>query len=236
MPAVMELTLSGLNQNQRWINRWNYYVAPPAGVLTLAAGMITPLGFVDVNTGVPGFQIGAGTFLYDLLQMTCNTFSVDTLQILNVRDPLDFYSTSIAPPFVGVLAQPAASPALTHKFRSSVVRRDIRPGQKAIGGVQRDQMDSGGGFNAAHLTKMQAFAARMSANLESTVGGNTITYQPCVVKKERYAVSPGDPDTTYAYRYPVNEADLLANLAIGVTWSAISTVRTQVSRQYGRGI
>jgi len=60
-------------------------------------------------------------------------------------------------------------------------------------------------------------------------------FTPCVVGKERYLVPGSDPER-FAYRYFPTVDEQFASLAIGVTWENYDQSRSQVSRQYQRGI
>jgi hypothetical protein len=64
--------------------------------------------------------------------------------------------------------------------------------------------------------------------------GNTISFAPAIVGKEKYTPDPLKPDR-YAYRYYPTLAEQMEHVAQGFNWDVYNQVRTQVSRQYGRG-
>jgi hypothetical protein len=85
---------------------------------------------------------------------------------------------------------------------------------------------------------IEAVRVALGATLNYDDEGNTITYQPAIVAKQRYEVD-GDPNRI-AYRYyppeEGGEAEQLLNTATGIAWETVPTVRTQRSRQYGVGM
>lgn len=236
VPALMEVTFSGTLASQRWVSRLNYFVANNAGLLTLSAALFQGLGFGDTNGSLAGLQLDPTKVAARWLACMSSPAVMDTVRIINVYEDTDFYATPISPGLAGTGGGSVISPAMAYKLRSSVVRRDIRPGQKAIPGVDAGQIDSGGGVKSGHMVKLNDLAAALSANIEDTVGGNTVTFQPCVVGKEKYPVPNSGTPPRQAYRYWQLPATQFENLAVGMTWSAIATVRTQASRQYGRGV
>jgi len=143
----------------------------------------------------------------------------------------DVYGSPYPPGVNGQYSGTAASPALSYALTSNRVRSDIRRGQKRLSGVSESAMAAGGVLESAFLTSLSYAASEMSAVLEYDDEGNTLTFTPCVLSFEEYEPEPGKR----AYRKWATEAAQLSHAAIGVLWSAQDTVRTQVSRQYGRG-
>jgi hypothetical protein len=80
---------------------------------------------------------------------------------------------------------------------------------------------------------MANVAGAMNAVLTYIDEGNTLTFTPIVAAKEKYQ-SNTNP-VRFAYRYYASEALQLQHIMSSIIWSAYDTVRTQVSRQYGRG-
>jgi len=112
------------------------------------------------------------------------------------------------------------------------VRLDIDRGTKRFVGVPETAVLSGGVIGAAFYAELVQTAEAMSAILSYNDEGNTVTFAPCIVHKEEYTTPRGRK----AYRYYPALSEQLSNIATGIVWQPYTTVRTQNSRQYGRGI
>jgi hypothetical protein len=86
-------------------------------------------------------------------------------------------------------------------------------------------------FGSGTLGAMELLASVMGDTLTYDDEGNTLTYTPCVVQKEKYTTPSGKD----AYRYYATESAQAPHLAVGVAWEVYDTERSQVSRQYGHG-
>lgn len=208
---------------QEIVNRWNYQSTGTPAAVTGSFGLAWAFGAVDTpfTSVIEKLQV---------LQATAVQF-VD-LEVRAVYDPLDFYTRPFATATTGSGIGEAASPVLAYGFRTNRVNRDIRRATKRIAGVLEEATAAGGGITGVYLTRADELRAAMSATLTYTDEGNNLTYAPCVVKKERYPVPGKD---TFAYRYYEDPNVQLQNTALGVIWEVYDTVRTQASRQYGRG-
>lgn len=232
MAELLELTLVQTYYNQQIINRFNYVASgTPASVsysfaLTWAFGAIAD-GGVYPATGI--------CKLLAVLQSAQVSFTGVTT--LNVYSDTDFYSTPFNPVLNGAITgQDGMSPTMAYGFRTSRVRRDIRRGQKRFVGATESSIGAGGTVDTAGAN-LVALKNALGATLTYDDEGNTLTFQPAVVKKQRYEVDD-DPDRI-AYRYirPIDggkDAQLL-DTATGFSWEAYPQVRTQRSRQYGVG-
>jgi len=226
--ALYEVVLNLQYLEQKFINRWNYTMSgSPVGV-TGSFACVQALGLFV--TGSPA-NFPAGT-MGAAIQTILNeqTIFVQTI-VKNVYDPLDFYDYAFVPNIVGGVAGVGMSPAFAIGFNTNRVRTDIRRGQKRFGGVDGDFQANGGQLSSAAITACATVALRMSESPTYTAGGNSLSFDPVIVNKEKTEI-PGEP-TKYDY-YPT-EALQAAHLAAGITWFVKTTLRTQGSRQYGRG-
>lgn len=231
MASLYEVVLTQSYYNQRIINRWNYLfsgtpgVSLPSFILARGLGALATAGIYPVDKLLR--IIAAG-------QVPAVTFQ--QLTVLNVYDPVDFYQVPFVEPLTGDAASPGqgSSPAIAVGFRTNQIRRDVARGTKRLVGIGESYIGDGGTVQAT-TGAFYNIAIAMSANVVESDEGTSLTFIPCVAGKQRYNPETGlpDPDGT-AYRY-FPEADQFDHIASGVTWQAYDTVRTQTSRQYGRG-
>ena len=226
---LYELTMFGTFYNQQIVNRFNYVsTGIPAAVsgsfaLTAAFGAIA-----DGGTYPPTAPFAK------IMQFLSSAFSVNTIVTRAAADydPLDFYERPFPTPYPGLAGGDAMSPALAYGYRTNRVRLDIDRGTKRFVGVPETAVLGGGVIGSAFYAELVQTAAAMSAILSYDDEGNTVTFAPCVVHKEEYTTPRGRK----AYRYYPTLSEQLDNIATGITWQPYTTVRTQNSRQYGRGI
>jgi hypothetical protein len=237
--ALLEATLAMIFAGQQCICRWNYVSSGTPAAVSRSFGLAAAMGAIyDLIAVPPGYP--TGTFMQLLAACISTGVTFEQLTVLNVYDVTDFYQTPFVNPYTGERTGESMSPALAYGWRSTQVRRDVARATKRLPGVSEAQVGTEGIVVAGQLTIMNAFADIMSDALTYDDEGNTLTYTPAVVKKQRYNPSTrlADPAGT-AYRYiPVGagaEAAQLAQTAVGIAWQSYNAVRTQVSRQYGHG-
>ena len=93
---------------------------------------------------------------------------------------------------------------------------------------------------AFHLDINRVAQGSYALDFNDSAGGNSLAFVPAVVKKQKYQTNVGSEDPPrYAYRYiPTDDGGESAQLddtATGIIWDWYPQVRSQVSRQYGRG-
>lgn len=233
---LMEVTLEQSYANQECINRWNYVASGTPASVTFSFGLIFALGAIFDEVAVPpGYPPGEMMQLIAAAQHQGVSFQ--TVTVKDVYSAVDFFSTVFVNPLVGAGGGEGLSPAMAIGFRTNRVRADIRRATKRFVGLSEGQVGSLGVLVPAFVTgTLNPLAEKMSETLEYDNESNILSYQPCVVKKERYNSETGLPDPEgNAYRYYENPVTQLANVALSVTWEPYETARTQVSRQYGRG-
>jgi len=226
--ALYEVVLNLQYLEQQFVNRWNYTSqGTPVGV-TGSFALIQALGFFTTGTP-PDFPDGT---LGQAIQALLNEQTIFVQAIArNVYDPLDFYDSPFVAGVVGGVAGVGMSPVNAIGITSTRVRTDIRRGQKRFGGVPATFVANGGQLTSGALVTAGTVADLMGTSPEYTDGGNALTFVPTIVSKERIVV-PGDP---VKYQYYDTLTEQLAHAAQGIQWDPKATIRTQGSRQYGRG-
>lgn len=225
---LYEIDLFGSYYGQETVNRFNYLsTGTPASVLgsfalTSAFGMIDDAGDFPA-TGV--FQ--------RILNLVAVPWTAVTAQVRAAGDydVEDFYERPFVPPAPGLSTGDAMSPATAYGFRTNRVRLDIDRGTKRFAGVTEGNVGTGGTLDIGSGTALQLLADAMSDTLTYDDEGSTLTFTPCVVGKQPYTTESGKT----AYRYYSTLVAQLEHIASGVLWQPYATVRTQTSRQYGRG-
>jgi len=226
--ALYEVVLNLQYLEQQFVNRWNYTSqGTPVGV-TGSFALIRALGFY-AEGDPPEFPDGT---LGIAIQALLNEQTIFVQAIAkNVYDPLDFYDSPFVPDVVGGIAGTGLSPVNAIGITSTRVRTDIRRGQKRFGGVPSGFVVNGGQLSAGALTAATTVADLMGTSPEYTDGGNALTFVPSIVSKERVV----DEEGKVSYLYYPTLSEQLAHTAQGIQWDAKTTIRTQGSRQYGRG-
>lgn len=237
--ALLEVVLAGTYYNQQTINRWNYVSGGVPAAVSLTFALASAFGAVFDEVAIPpGYP--TGTILDSLKNLCSDQWDWQQLTVINVYNPVDFYQTPFVTPYGGSRAGQPLSPIDSYGFRTNQVRRDVSRGTKRFPGMVEDFVENGGNLAAIAIPYLEEIAERMTETLEYDDEGNTLTFSPAVVKKQKYNPATGlaDPDGT-AYRYiPAGagaEAAQLAQTAVSVTWQHYTNVRSQVSRQYGHG-
>ncbi len=239
MTEIMEVTLQGLFRNNIvTINRWNYTGdGTPVAPSDRAFSLLSALGMIPSAGVAP-----SGTLLQLVTAMVHPDLVFTQAICLNPYDPTDFYDAAFAPVVPGLNSGGASlSPASAFGFVTTVIRRDIARGTKRFPGIQKDSSDAGGIISSAGLALMDDVVTAMNATVTHTIGAVTFTFVPVIAGKEKYVV-PGSSPVRYAYRYhketgvpATDKATQLAATAGPTIWQRYNTVRTQTSRQYGRG-
>lgn len=227
---IMEVVVEGRYFNQQTIARWNY----------LSSGTPAAVSFSFAGASALGLVLGAGDtdFPVDSMarawqDLVTGEFQFVQMQVRDVYNPVDFYASPFPSGVDGNRSEAGGvSPATAFGFRSSRTRLDIRRGFKRFAGVVDSAIGNGGVIESADVARMNTLATAMSATAEYDDEGQTISFAPIIVSKEKYM----PPDSTkYAYRYYATEAEQMNRIMTGIIWSGYAQTRTQTSRQYQRG-
>lgn len=234
MAELMELTLVSSFYNQTLVNRLNYVASGTPAAVSLSYALAAAFGAIYDNTAIPP-AYPSNTPMSAISGVISSATTFQNIVCKNVYSRTDFYDTALIPAYGGGRSGQPSSPTLAWGFRTNIVDAEIKRGQKRFGGVSEDDVENGGVPSGDHITRLDNLAAKLSVVLAYDDEGNTITFTPAVCHKEKYPVPDSSP-VRYAYRYFEDKAEQLVETAVGVVWSRLPTVRTQVSRQYGRGI
>lgn len=230
---LYEVTLETEYYNQICINRWNYRMTgTPAAVLGGFA-LLSAMGWTAPN--VAG-NFPTNTVASAIQSLVSNQVKFRLAVARALYSVTDFYEVPFVAGIAGAETVQSMSPAMAWGFYTSRTRTDVRRATKRFPGVPEHLVDGGGVLTGDALAEMNAVAAKMSATLTYTDEGNTLSFAPVVCGKERYNVDTKlpDPEGT-AYRYYPTLTAQNAHTADSIIWSPYNTVRTQVSRQYGKG-
>lgn len=225
---ILEVTLRQSYSQQQCINRFHYYSDDtPAGSVG-AFGLINAMGFV--GTGDP-VVYPAGSLFTLMRGIQSTALQYIEVEARDLYDPFNFYTRPFPQPTLGASGGEGASPALATGFRSTRVRSDIGRGFKRLPGISESAMAAGGLIDAGVLASLAPLSAALSAGLTYVDGVNTYNYVPVVLGFERYMT----PSGKFAYRPYATAEEQAEHMATGIVYSAMAQVRTQTSRQYGRG-
>lgn len=226
---MYEITLEQSYVGQQCINRWNYISdAPPAGV-NGAFKALVGMGFTP-DTDITAFGEGTVAALLQTIQSGGVTFVQAVAR--NLYSDTDFYTYSFPSATAGLGTGEAMSPALAYGFTSDRTNAGIRRAQKRFVGVTESTVGSGGIFTDAALTQIQLLGDAMGDINLAPTGAGSMTFTPYVFGRLKYH-PPGK--TTWAYKYYETEAEQMEHIARINQFTAKRQVRTQTSRQYGRG-
>lgn len=231
MARYYEVVLQGTYYSQNWVNRWTYVSSSTLGTINrstaLALAFVAPMA----GTGAPQ-EDGVMAGLKDIQS---DQVKYSQLQVACIHDPEDFYQY-VFTSMNGDRTTTGLSPTMAMGFRSTIVRRDISRGYKRLIGITEDGVGAGGVLEAAWLGQGAGIAGDFSKTLSYDDEGVAITFNPCIIKRERYNPDTGLASPTgRAYRIPQDVAYLDDNHATGITWEVYPSIRTQRSRQYGQG-
>lgn len=227
--ALYEIMLEQRYAGQQIINRWNYVSdAIPSGqsgaLLALVGMGFTP--FTDID---PFFD---GSVAFQLQEIQVPTVLFVQAIARNLYSVTDFQTYAFPPNTTGgAPAGDGESPVLAYGFASDRTRADIRRAQKRFAGVGASAVDSLGVIDPAALANVQLLGDAMGDINIVPYGGGTVSFTPHVFGRESYTTPSGKT----AYKYYDTEAEQLDHIARINEFNAKPEVRTQVSRQYGRG-
>lgn len=227
---LYEVTLQQLYFGQECINRWNYQAPTiPSGssgsyLLAVAMGAIA-----DDDT--PAFDLT--TILGKLQQLQVAAVIFSQLVIKNIYSVTDFYTYAFPTGTTGSGGGEGMSPVMALGYTSDRTVANIRRSQKRFVGVAESVVDQGGVLTSAFATSAQVLGTEMGNPNTATVDGVTTVFNPVCLSREKYH-PPGK--TTWAYKYWPDEATQLTHMAPITQYNVKNQVRSQTSRQYGRGV
>ena len=222
--AFYEITLRSVYKLQQCINRFPYWAdtsgfqAPSALELLVLAGFIP-----DPDTGL----IDSDTLFASIIALVSGGVFFVSAEARELYSISDFYEAGYSPGFQGGEAVVGSAPFLAFGLTSSRVLTTVKRGSKRFVGVTEDDIDEGGALSTDAITRLALVGERMSANFS----GESSVYEPATFGFEPYTTASGRT----AYRKFTDPDDQLEHTAHPVVYSVMANVRSQTSRQYGRG-
>jgi hypothetical protein len=245
---ILELTISTLANGQELTNRWNYVVLGGSTPLIPSASnaLITALGYRSWNQAEQAYLLnGEDNFANAYRLFINNQYRVLSVVCSDLYNVFDFDTYTPDPNLEGVGVRPtsdvasstgnAAATWAAVGYTSNRTRQDIRAGQKRVSGLVESDFQNFGRLSPTALTGFIGdLGFAMSAILD--LGGGWLAL-PAVLSREKYEVldNNGQPTGRFAYRPYATEEAQLSHAMYPVTWTAKPFVRSQVSRQTGRG-
>lgn len=225
---LYEVVMRQLLFGQQVINRMHYNGSGTPAAVSRSFALISALGFIpDGVTGV----YPVNRFFTKLIALQSPGLTHVEVECRALYDPVDFYVRPFTTPVAGIFGSETVSPLVAYGFTSTRVRTDIRRGQKRFGGVAEEAVANGGVLSATVQVQGLAVANALGEVLTYDDEGNTLTFAP-VVLSFREDVSPSGRPVYVKYD---TLAEQEQHMAQGITYTLKQTVRSQNSRQYGRG-
>lgn len=234
--AFFEVTLEQNFVGQQIINRFNYESSGIAAAVTPSFALTSALGAI-YDAGPPLVGYPPTGLMKRIADIQHTTVSFVSLRVINLYDFEDFYENPFVQPLTGsISSSEPLPPTSAYGFRTNVVRRDIRRGTKRFVGVPEGIQNAGTIANGTLTGGMATLATAMGATLVYEDEGQSINFQPVILGRQRYNPETGLPsDTGTAWRYYPDAPDQAEHVARSIIWQPYTTVRTQTSRQFGRG-
>ena len=224
--ALYEVTLRQSYYGQQCINVFSYITLPGIGVTPSALELLELMGFIPEGDPLAFPDGTIADTIWTFQSSEVDFLSAEARELYSVTD---FYEAAYSPPIVGNLdTGDDMSPFVSYGFYSARVRTDIRRGFKRFVGVTEGVIDNGGVIGSGITAALTACAEAMSEELV----GLTAAYSPCVISREKIV----DEETgQVTYQLYATEAEQEEHVANPLVYTFYDTVRSQVSRQYGRG-
>lgn len=230
---LLEVVLNSIFYGQNCVNRFNYIGSGTPAASSMSNALAAAMGFLA--EGAPGLETYPDGTLFHKLRLTQSAAVVyQQFTTKDVYSDTDFYQSPFVPVAAGLIAAGGAATVLAMGYRTNVVNLSIRRGMKRFAGLPDNVEADGGVITTEQKALMSTLAAAMSSTLTYDDEGNTLTFTPCVVSKEKYTPDPAKP-TKVAYRYYDTLSEQMTHVAQGVNWEIYTNARSQVSRQVGRG-
>jgi hypothetical protein len=227
--AILEAVLTQEMAGQLVVNRFHYVSTGTPAAVTLSFGLLTAMGFL--NSRMTGATFELNTLAAQIQNAQAQSVVFKSMAVRDLYSVTDFYETAYTSNIIGQVSGDAMSPAVAIGFYSNRVRTDVRRGQKRFAGVPESSVSNNGMIASTALTQLNGFAYFLGLPLEYDDEGNTITYSPAVLSFEEYTT----PSGKRAYRKYATASAQLEHTALGILYTLHNSVRTQTSRQYGRG-
>jgi len=226
---LYQVTLRQTYFNQAVINVFHYNSAgTPAAV---AGSFALAYAFGVIQDGEP--PIYPLNTVFDALRHLQNgSVTYDELEVAALYSDADFFIQPLIAGTTGLASSgDAASPVLSYGFYSNRVLRSVRRGFKRLAGVGEGWMGNGGVVAGDGISQTANVAAALGTVLPYDDLGNSLSFAPVVLSYEKYTTDSGKT----AYRPYATLAEQLQHMATGILYTPYAEIRSQTSRQYGKG-
>lgn len=234
MATYYEVTIMGTLVGQQIINRLTFVSNIDDVGSTSANALLQALGYDPTDPTTPN----TSTVLAALLNAQTTAYQMDEISVRNLYSVTDFITQPVTGAnWAGKITLASGDRLMSFvasRIRTNRVRTDIRRGTLALTGGTEEQAEGSDVWNTEYMAWLTNLCTNLNAPPEYTGGGTTTLFRPSVLGKERYEV-PGSSPVRYAYRYYATEEEQAQHAAIGVTWSPVNDISSQVSRKIGRG-
>lgn len=229
--SIYEIVLDSSYFNQSCINRWNYISSGTVSGITGSQALMSAMGFLPTGDP-PAYPLS--TIFQRIRDVSVTAVTFTQVIAKNIKDPLDFWTASFEPGTAGLLSAVGLGPFNAAGFRTTRTRSDIARGTKRFVGFPANGETNGGVIVPDHIALLHILAQNMGINLTYTGDGSNITFHPAIIQKLKYDVPNSNP-VRHAYKYYPTEAEQVEHSMQGFVWEEYTTVRSQTSRQYGKG-
>jgi len=225
-----QVVLRQFYAGQRCINTFHYYTGTTVPSHLGAFSLASALGFL-LDGDPPAYP--TDKFFGKLTSMVSNLCTFTDAMVQAMYDPLDFYEQPFNPTVHGGdSGGNGLSPTSAYGFQTNRVRLDISRGHKRFVGVTENRTDDGGVINSSQLTLLNQLGTIMGDTLTDSASGAPIIFKPVILGFQKYTTPRGNT----AYKKYATEALQADHMAENIIWSPYDNVRTQNTRQYGRGV
>lgn len=228
--GLLEATLVGRIAGQETVNRWNYLFGGTSVANGFSFGLANAMGFI--LSGSP-LVPPTDSIFFDMVVALGTAWEASEIIIRDVYNPLDFVDIPFIPAYAGTNGDGTALPPFNaYGFRTNRTRLDIRRGFKRFAGVMSGDVNAVGIINSTQLARLNDLAEAMGESLSYVDGANTATFEPCIAQKEETVDIDGKKHVNY---YSTLSAQVPGHVMTGLIWEAYPQIRSQTSRQYGKG-
>jgi hypothetical protein len=226
--ALYEVMLRSTYAGQECLNVWNY----TSNELVVGDGPAFGLfaAFAGEPTGTPA-SFPASTVLARLQVMVSNSYQFNSLFVRQIYSSVNFYEGAFVDTFGLQTSGEGLSPTNAFGYRTTRTDLTIRRGTKRFSGVPELASGPLGVIAPAFLPLANALGALMANVLTYDTGLAEWDYVPTIVSKQK-TIGPGG---SVSYDYYPTLAEQTARSTTGFEYEFYRTIRTQTSRQYGRG-
>lgn len=235
MAKLFEVTIRGTYAGQMVINRINMVSTNDLAATASAFGLLHALGCDPADTEQPRLN----SFFDFFTKAQTEAYQITVITARNPYSNLDFITVPVGGPNwagqIVVASGDGSFSFVAQKLKTNRIRADIRAGTMALTPPSEEDMEGNHALTVLQRSRLAAVGGALNVWPSYTVGADVTSFEPAIVKKEKYVPDPDKPEKV-AYRYKKDdEAGQLELTAHPVLWEAVATVTSQTSRRIGKG-